>query len=238
MPLDADKFGSQSVSFLRGWLIVEQFYLLLYPALLIPAVLLWRRELKRTRHFAENPRGCKRVGLQVPALSNLRDEYEDEGTSMEAKATRWKVKGLFIYPIKSCGPVELNSAHVDATGLRYDRQFAFAELLQPQTRLDASEEEKRPRWTFRTQRDPRYQKLALVRPEVWIPKDPSTPHAQGWLVVRYPNEVRGALAWFYRFALSLGQIGTENIFTIPLYPPKGHKYPKERVVIWKNEMKW
>jgi hypothetical protein len=40
MPLDVDKFGSQPVSFLGGWLTVEQLFLLLYPAFLIPAVLL------------------------------------------------------------------------------------------------------------------------------------------------------------------------------------------------------
>lgn len=236
MPLDADEFGSRPVPFLGGWLTVEQLFLFLYPAFLIPAALLWRRDQKRKRQFAENPRGCKRVGLQDPALSSLSNEYDDEKNSAEVRVGKWKIKGLFIYPIKSCAPVEMDSAHVDATGMRYDRQFAFAEFLQPQTRLDASEEENRARWTFRTQRDPKYQKLALVRPEVWIPNEPSIPH--GWLVVRYPNELRGVLAWLDRLVLSMGLIGTENTFKVPLSPPKGRKYPRENVAIWRNTMKW
>ena len=234
--LDGNKFGSRPAPFTGGWLTVEQLILLLYPTFLIPAVWLWTREQKRKRHFAENPKGCNRIGIHDPTLSYLKDEYEINSASTETDAGQWKVKGLFIYPIKSCAPVELESANIDATGMRYDRQFAFAEFLNPQTRIDASEEEKRPRWIFRTQRDPKYQKLALVRPEVWIPNDSSTPH--GCLVVRYPNQPRGVLAWLDRLAIQMGLVSSETSFKVPLSPPKGHKYPKENVVIWKNEMKW
>lgn len=239
MPLDADAFGSRPAPFLGGLVTIEQLILFLYPAFLIPAVWLWMREQKRKRYFAEQPRGCRRVGIQDPSLSGLKDEYDDDKPSGDNASTQWTVKGLFIYPIKSCAYVELQSAHIDGSGMRYDRQFAFAEYLHPQTRLDASEEEKRPRWTFRTQRDPIYQKLALVRPEVWIPTDPndsSVPH--GWLVVKYPNEARGALAWLDRLFMNLGVVGPDMIFQVPLSPPAAHTYPKDNVVIWNNEQKW
>jgi uncharacterized protein YcbX len=236
MPLDADKFGSRPAPFLGGWVTIEQLILFLYPAFLIPAVWLWIRDQKRKRHFAEHPRGCVRLGIQDAASSNLRDEYDDEKASKEIGTAQWKVKGLFIYPIKSCAPVELDSANIEGAGMRYDRIFAFAEFLHPQTRLDASEEEKRPRWTFRTQRDQNYQKLALVRPEIWIPNDSSVSH--GWLVVKYPNEARGALAWLDRLAMRLGLAGPDMIFQVPLSAPKNHTYPRENVVIWRNEMKW
>lgn len=236
MPLDADAFGSRPAPFLGGLVSIEQLFLILYPTFLIPAVWLWMRDQKRKRHFAESPRGCKRVGIKDLTSSSLKDEYDDDKASKESVTSQWKVKGLFIYPIKSCAPVEVDNAHIDGPGMRYDRNFAFAEFVTPQKRLDALEEEKRPRWIVRTQRDPRYQKLALVRPEVWIPDDPSVPH--GWLVVRYPNEPRGALAWLDRLFLYLGSVGQDMIFQVPLSPPKGHAYPKENVVIWKNEMKW
>jgi uncharacterized protein YcbX len=236
MPLDADAFGSRPAPFLGGLVSIEQLFLILYPTFLIPAVWLWTREKKRKRHCAENPRGCKRVGIHDQALSSLRDEYDDDNARHNTATSHWKVKGLFIYPIKSCAPVEVDKAHIEGPGMRYDRNFAFAEFVKPQKPLSASEEEKRPRWMIRTQRDQKYQKLALVRSEVWIPDNPSVPH--GWLVVRYPNEARGALAWLDRLFLHLGLVGKDMVFQVPLSPPKAHTYPKENVVIWKNEMRW
>ena len=233
MPLNADTFGSKPAPFLGGMVSIEQLILILYPTFLIPAVWLWMRDQKRKRQFAENPRGCKRVGIHDPAVSSLRDEYDDDKVSKDNATGKWKVKGLFIYPIKSCAPVELDNAHIEGPGIRYDRSFAFAEFMHPQTRLDASEEEKRPRWIIKTQREPKYQKLALVRPEVWIPSDPDVPH--GWLVVKYPNEARGALAWLDRLFLYLGLVGRSMIFKVPLSPPKAHAYPKENVVIWSKD---
>lgn len=83
-------------------------------------------------------------------------------------------------------------SEVEGTGLAWDRKFAWAELLKPQTRLNASEEEKKSVWTFRTQRAPGYEKLALVKPEVWISeldakRDNSPGEGKGAvLIIKYP----------------------------------------------------
>ena len=52
---------------------------------------------------------------------------------MPAPSGRFALSGLHVYPIKSCGGVALESAPVDATGLRHDRRWmlvdASGELL-------------------------------------------------------------------------------------------------------------
>ena len=158
---------------------------------------------------------------------------------------RWKVKALFIYPIKSCASIELTDSEVDGTGLAWDRKFAWAELIKPQTRLDASEEEKKPVWTFRTLRAPGYEKLALVKPEVWIPdgSKPMDNNSRGRdkdavLVIKYPHIPSGFLAPLDRLAMSFGLIPNERAFQVPLDPPRDHRYPSEDVVIWKNKPRW
>ncbi|KAI5786010.1 hypothetical protein FPQ18DRAFT_240960, partial [Pyronema domesticum] len=55
--------------------------------------------------------------------SNLSDQHTY--TSLPTSDTI-KIKSLFIYPIKSCRGIELNSTSFTRTGLQHDRQFVFA----------------------------------------------------------------------------------------------------------------
>jgi hypothetical protein len=152
---------------------IEQLILILCPTFLIPATIFLYLDIRSRGRSVVQPKGCKRIG--VHAASNIFDEYDDHkyagGVQAGTEASgepRWKVKALFIYPIKSCAPIELMDSEVEGSGLVWDRKFAWAELLKPQTRLNASEEEKKSVWTFRTQRAPGYEKLTLVKPEIWI----------------------------------------------------------------------
>ena len=229
---------------------IEQLILILYPTFLVPTAIFWYIDIRRRRTSAVKPKGYKKCGVQ--GSSNISDEHDDhkyadgvEAGTEASREPRWKVKALFIYPIKSCAPVELTSSKVDGTGLAWDRKFAWAELLKPQTRLDASEEEKSPVWTFRTLRAPGYEKLALVKPEVWItdesnPRrdDSSTENKGAILIIRYPNIPSGFLAPLDRLAISLGLFPTERAFQVPLDPPPNHNYPSEDVIIWKNKPRW
>jgi len=248
-------FGSQ-ISIPRIGISFEQCILLLYPACLIPAVLLWYFELRHQKQLKLQAKGCKKIGISD--YSNIKDEYDDHkyATGVDVgkagagsgadEPRRWKVKAMFIYPIKSCAPVELDVANVEASGMEWDRQFAFAELLKPITRLDASEEVKKPKWTFRTQRAPGFEKLVHVRPEVWVPDATAVknmtqlggPDKEGALIIRYPNVPSGMLALLDKFFMSLGLISSERSFRVPLIPPPGHKYPVEEVAIWKDSPKW
>ena len=229
---------------------IEQLILILYPAFLVPTAIFWYIDIRRRRRSAVKPKGYKKCCVQ--GSSNISDEHDDhkyaDGVETGTEASgepRWKVKALFIYPIKSCAPVELTGSEVDGTGLAWDRKFAWAELMKPQTRLDAPEEEKRPVWTFRTLRAPGYEKLALVKPEVWItdeanPRkdDSSTKDKGAILIIKYPNIPSGFLAPLDRLAISLGLFPTERVFQVPLDPPPNHDYPSEDVIIWKNKPRW
>lgn len=229
---------------------IEQFILILYPTLLIPAVVFWYIDLKRRRSSAARPVGCKNISIREDR-SNITDEYDDhkyaEGVQSGVEASgepRWKVKALFIHPIKSCAPIEIDSSEVEGSGLRYDRKFAWAELLTPQTRLDAPESEKKPIWTFRTLRQPGYNKLVHVKPEVWVPDETLTQKAgskvdtQGALIIRYPYVPSGFLAAADRLAVRLGWLPKEVSFQVPLEPLPNHKYPSEDVVIFKSTPRW
>lgn len=105
--------------------------------------------------------GCRRFGM-FDGQSNLKNQY---GVSSSGSESQARVKALFTYPIKSCGGVELPASEVDATGLKYDRVFTFAQQHSKQDASDgtASGHE----WRFITAREcPR---LALLKTELWIP---------------------------------------------------------------------
>lgn len=223
--------------------MMDSFITYLVPAIIVG--LIYRVIIRRP--FAESSlKGYEKLITNGP--SNMRDEYDEKysqskSTSDGSQTRKWTVKALFIHPIKSCAPVELSSADVDAAGFTWDRKFAFAELLKPQTRLDASEAEKKARWTFRTQRTPGLEKLAHVKPEIWLPakenKRPSTnSESTGFLVVRYPFTPSGIFAPLSRILLSFGLLAAETSFRVPLNPPQDHQYPVEQVTIWRDSPSW
>ncbi len=222
---------------------IEQLILILYPSFLIPAAIFWYIEIKNRRNTAVRPKGCWNVAVQES--SNISDEYDDrkyaEGVEAGIESSgesKWKVKALFVHPIKSCAPIELDSSSVEGSGLIYDRKFAFAELLTPQTRLDVPESEKKLIWTFRTLRQPGYEKLALVKPEIWLPESSADANTEGVLIIKYPNIPTGFLSPLDRLAIRLGLMPTDRSFRVPLDPSPDDKYASEDVVIWKNTPRW
>lgn len=228
---------------------IEQLILTLYPTFLIPTAIFWYLDIRRRRQAAVRPKGYKKVGIQD--FSNISDEYDDhkyaQGVEAGTEASgepKWKIKALLIYPIKSCAPIELTESNLERTGLVWDRKFAWAELLKPQTRLDASEEERKPLWTFRTLRTPGFEKLALVKSEVWVLEesevngDNSVSKDKAVLIIKYPNIPSGFLAPLDNLAISFGLFPKERSFQVPLNPSSDRKYPLEEVVIWKSTPRW
>ncbi|KAL4803161.1 hypothetical protein BDV18DRAFT_44055 [Aspergillus unguis] len=192
------------------------------------------------------PRGCRKLGLSS-GKSNLDDEYDPKYTqgvpedSIDSQGhPAWRVKALFTYPLKSCTGIELDETDIVATGFAYDRQFCFAEA-------DSSAVDGEVNWTARTLRNRGFNKLALVRPEIWIP-DLSVPgysptldevKLQGVMVIKYPRVGRNALhSAIIKTGILFGLITHETSFTVPLYPPNAPgqaKYiPLTRVKIWKD----
>ncbi|KEF59052.1 uncharacterized protein A1O9_03895 [Exophiala aquamarina CBS 119918] len=222
---------------------MDSFIVYLLPAI---AAGLFYRVFSRRLQSESCLKGHKKLATR--GLSNLLDEYDQKYfKSVTAPHTpetdKWRVKALFIHPIKSCAPVELSSADIDGAGFTWDRKFAFAELLKPQTRLDASEAEKEPRWTFRTLRTPGYEKLVHVKPEIWLPVETQrhpggSLEGTGFLIIRYPYTPSGGFAPLTRLLISLGLLPAETSFRVPLTPPQNHRYPIEQVTIWRDSPNW
>ncbi|CAI6337121.1 unnamed protein product [Periconia digitata] len=194
------------------------------------------------------PSGCRNIGLQ--GRSNLHDQYSKQyssGTGTSA-STSWTVKAMFIYPIKSCGPVELAKSNVTTSGLRYDRQFTLA---QQSTSLPTLEGKVTSEWKFITQRA--FPRLAKVETQVWTP-DPSAPgynkdgewvKSQGCVVVRFPFTPDTEFS--IQGLRNLGKILAAKLegksepmieFRLPFNPNaermREKQYRKERMAIWKD----
>ena len=196
-------------------------------------------------------RGCRKLGLQT--ASNLRDEFNKRygiGTSQpEPNSTgkQWKVKSLWIYPVKSCRGVELAKGTIISTGMEYDRQFTFAQLRSPfPVSLDRSKDERGAHyWEFITQRS--FPLLALVKTEIWIP-DPSLatysasePDVQsgGVIVLKFPYVEDGWKGLLFQLAaVARGGQRFEKHVKIPFNPTpaeiKKNGYKMESVKIWKD----
>jgi hypothetical protein len=111
------------------------FALIVLTIRLPPIVALIFAELEAARVRSEQPKGCRKLGLKIE--SNLSNEFDKKfslgrpPSTEQTSAEWWRVKSLWIYPVKSCKGVELNRSTILATGKEYDRQFTFAQLKSP-----------------------------------------------------------------------------------------------------------
>ncbi|RDW83699.1 MOSC domain protein [Aspergillus mulundensis] len=200
------------------------------------------------------PRGCRRLGLPK-GQSNLYDEFDSkyssgvpESSADEQGLPAWRVKALFTYPIKSCTGVELVESDVVSTGFAFDRQFCFGELDETRN------------WIARTLRNKGFNRLALVRPEIWVPDldmqgysyDLEEVRSGGVMVVYYPrpsSSPRHGAAWnaiystIIKTGMYFGLIPNETSFIVPLFPSTDSKGPNTNqksglpltnVKIWKD----
>lgn len=226
-------------------------YVIIVLSICIPpilALIFFEREAAKLR--SEEPQGCRKLGLKIE--SNLVNEFDKkfsegfEPSTEETSAEWWRIKSLWIYPIKSCRGVELNRSTILATGMEFDRQFTFAQLRSPfPIPLDATDSEKAAhKWEFITQRQ--FPLLARVRTEMWAPDQSAesyTPHGEdveagGVIIVSFPYQKpgwRGVLAeWGARVKGTI----PEKSFRIPFNPTDtqiekaGYKY--ENMTIWKD----
>ncbi|MCJ1464279.1 hypothetical protein MMC07_002892 [Pseudocyphellaria aurata] len=179
--------------------------------------------------------------------SNLSDEHAEcysKGSQENSGASRWRVKSLWIYPVKSCRGVELSEGTVISTGMQYDRQFSFARLQggfpASSTETDA---EAKIEWKFITQRE--RPQLAQVKTEIWIP-DPLSPdyspdhpnvQSEGVLIFKFPIE-DGLWGWMSNQFVRMGGRAFERSFQVPYNPTqkqiKDAGYETEKMIIWKD----
>ncbi|KAF2275623.1 uncharacterized protein EI97DRAFT_434031 [Westerdykella ornata] len=194
------------------------------------------------------PAGCRKLGLQGP--SNLSDQFSSKYSQGgdRGPSNPWKVKALFIYPVKSCRGIELEKSDIVSTGLKYDRQFTFAQYV---TGLPTLQGKVQSEWTFITQRT--FPRMAKVEVEMWVP-DPEAPgyspdgewvQSEGCVVVRFPFtpdvdlSFEGLKAYGSIVAAKLsGKAEPMVEFRVPFNPLKGRqkmlRYKSEKLKIWKD----
>ena len=194
------------------------------------------------------PAGCKRLGLQ--GKSNFDDQYSKKYAkgSNPTPEKPWSVKALFIYPLKSCAPIELETTEIVKTGLKYDRQFTLAQQVTSLPSLDGKVTSE---WHFMTQR--KFPRLAKVETEIWVPdpsardytKDGEWVKSEGCLLVRFPFSPdtdftrEGLLNYGKILAARLARKSEPMLeFRVPFNPSKerGERkgYRKEELKIWKD----
>ncbi|KAF2113354.1 MOSC domain-containing protein [Lophiotrema nucula] len=216
--------------------------------LLLPFLLILIFALTQKDDPLPPPSGCRRIGLNGP--SNLSDQYDkiySQGAD-PSPSNPYKVKAVFIYPIKSCAGIELDQSEVVRTGLKYDRQFCLGQYV---TGLPSLQGKVESDWNFITQRT--FPRLAKVETEIWVPDSKAPGYtenaeyvkSEGCLVIRFPFSpdtefsLDGLRAYGKILAAKLqGKSEPMVEFRVPFNSPKDRirkmKYKSEKVKIWKD----
>ena len=222
------------------------YVLIIFVTCITPIITVFALELSSRRAQAVQPKGCRKLGLRI--RSNLADEFDEkyeQGTAPgkdKDGEEQWRVKSLWIYPVKSCKGVELHRGSMMDTGMKYDRQFSFA---QRDTTVGASDQkDSKPQWKFLTQR--RYPLMALIKTEIWIP-DLSSPtysagapdvQSGGVIVVTFPLRQPIKKGIIGRISATLMSSVPTRSFRVPILPTptqiKARGYTKEKMTIWKD----
>lgn len=162
--------------------------------------LLWNGQEWKIRRKMRNLRR-----LQT-SKRNMIDQYDEKYAAPEGSSAAGpvRIKALFIHPVKSCGPVEVDSAVVTKAGLLYDRCFALAVDSNPKKSDDNSTLQ------FISQRTK--PKMSLIQTELWLPherSDEQDPLVQsgGCLRMKFPEPesatpLRQVQACIEQFSLS------------------------------------
>ncbi|KAI4140361.1 MAG: hypothetical protein LQ340_007881, partial [Diploschistes diacapsis] len=195
------------------------------------------------------PTGCKKIGLKKG--TNLSDEHEAQPTDSPSPTSApnngpFRVKSLWIYPVKSCRGIELASTRILATGPQYDRVFSLAYLHRPK-RSSPSASPPEPEWRFLTQRQNAL--LSQITTELWIPSpqtslySPTSPSvlSGGAIILTFPHPCRGISGLLRRSLsrlLGAGATAPTKSALIPLSPSPSQieqaGYPTEKFHIWKD----
>jgi hypothetical protein len=223
-------------------------FLVTLIVLIFPFLVLFVFALAQQQTSLPPPNGCRKLGIK--GRSNVSDQYANKYAigSDSSPSNPWTIKALFVYPIKSCAPLELGTADVIRTGLRYDRQFTFAQQVTSLPTLDGAVTSE---WVIATQRT--FPRLAKVETEIWIPDstlpdyDPESDwvKSEGCLVVRFPFTpdsdftLQGMKNYGKMLAARLsGRPEPMKEFRVPFNPPKSRveevQYTKEKVKIFKD----
>ncbi|KHN98123.1 MOSC domain containing protein [Metarhizium album ARSEF 1941] len=176
--------------------------------------------------------------------SDLRSQYDARHQPQAGKKP--KIESLYIYPVKSCRGIELDSTKVLPTGLEHDRLYMFAQLKPKSLSTvapDGAATDSNGAWEFLTPRQ--LPLLANVKFDIWLPdagkKSRLLGSLQGaYLAVRFPWQQRGVVGFVQLVVAKLSRgwsAAPEKEFILPLeFPSKqeidARGYRFENVKIW------
>lgn len=134
------------------------------PLILALAVVIRNGNIHTTRREL---RHLQNLGLPSSNMADQHDPRFDtpEGAAIDGPV---RIKAIYIHPVKSCGPVEVNRALLTKAGFMYDRCFALA------TETNKTDADAGAKWRFISQRTK--PSMSLVKTEVWLPHKESNPH--------------------------------------------------------------
>lgn len=206
----------------------------------LPIVALIVYEIEEARSGNQAPIGYRRIGQATK--SYLDDDLGGSSAEgLDSSTENWKLKSIWIYPVKSCRGVELEEGTVLATGMKFDRLFTFAQLRSPfPVAVDASAQEKADhKWEFITQRQ--FPQLAQVKTQIWVENESASTRnsgMRGTLILSYPHQERGWKGLLAKYVAFFRGTVPEKHWKIPLNPTaaqiKTAGYKLEPIIIWKD----
>ena len=228
------------------------------------------RYYRRPTELRGGPAGCRPVGKlghrNLSKESNLHLHSNGHANGMNGHAgggVSGRIEALFVYPIKSCYPIELPCATITETGIEYDRQFCFAQWHEPTATAYASKEnapkkgssaywDSRPHWEFMTQRQ--NPSLTHLKVQIWRPdpnlrdyseKDENV-ESGGCLIVSFDyapplTSIRNIWSVITAKVCAMDMSAVPRwTFQVPLNPSleqiQERKYASENVRVWRDEV--
>ena len=151
--------------------------LILLPSIVLAIIILSGNTYSTRRRL----RNLQRL---ASTTNNMADQYDPKfslrpGSTVDGLA---RIKAIYIHPIKSCGPIEVDRALLTKTGFMYDRCFALAAKTVNSKDAEAS------KWRFISQRTKPL--MSQIKTELWLPHECSNSldplvRSGGCLVVKF-----------------------------------------------------
>ncbi|CAG7566424.1 unnamed protein product [Fusarium equiseti] len=184
-------------------------------AILLGTPILIALFLQNGKRQARKLRNLRRQGVERSNMQDQTDPQYDLPAGASSKDPI-RIKAIFIHPIKSCAPVELNRAQLFKSGFFLDRFFALA------TEVNRPASEGGPIWRFISQRTKPL--MAQIKTEVWLPdpgSDESDPlvKSQGCVVFRFPDP--DPIGWSDRLKSVLWRSQREVVGIAPISSYEG-----------------
>ncbi|KAF4447154.1 hypothetical protein F53441_9299 [Fusarium austroafricanum] len=179
------------------------------------AILLGYLVIIRLQNGPATPKELHSLRKECVSTSNMKDQTASKYDLPEDAATNGpiRIKAIFVHPIKSCAPVELNRAQLIKSGFVFDRCFALA------TEVNRAESEGGPIWRFISQRTKPL--MSQVKTELWLrheDSDPKNPFVRslGCLVFKFPDP--DPPSWLDQVKSILSGQRKEVSGFVPLFP--------------------